>query len=610
MNRDAPPASPPTPRATESTSPSSPADGADRRRGRSRCGGTGTAGAPRLGLAGRRGRPGGRRRGGHPLPGHHHAGVRAVPVRRRPPAPPRPGCRSAGTCTPPRPIGFDPAAWLHAGLVTNTGIWVQGQPGVGKSTIVKRLHDRAGRRSGCRAVVPGDVKGEYSAAGHALGGRVWRIGRGLHSPQPARRRPAAPALAHTGGDRAASARRDDPRPPAVPARSAGGDRAPRRDRRHRTPPARRRARPAVVDRRPGPGAADPRHRATSSPQPPTAPRCCRWPPAPPTPRTTGAAPATCSTPSGLLCDGAIRGLFDRPSSVTADLDTPALSLDISALDDDDDEVVAAAMLCSWAWAAALIDGYRRASGGAATSAVQDELWRALRVAPGLVERSDRITRLGRHRGDVSIQVTHSLDDLEALPTEADRAKARGMAARNGVLRARRHGRPRTRRARRITPLTDGEARHGHAPGPPRRPGIPGNRHPGRGKYLIKSGDRTRAARRADADPHRTTPLRHRPRLAATRDDSARGAGDGTESDGTGGGGAMSDGPGRPPFRLADIAIPLVMLGAGVAATARGGGGVAGAACSPPTPATVVPATGVADPAGDHPGRRGGQPRSA
>lgn len=43
------------------------------------------------------------------------------------------------------------------------------------------------------------------------------------------------------------------------------------------------------------------------------------------------------------------------------------------------------------------------------------------------------TRLGRHRGEASAEVTHSLDDLEALPTEADRAKARGMAARNGVM---------------------------------------------------------------------------------------------------------------------------------------------------------------------------------
>ena len=51
--------------------------------------------------------------------------------------------------------------------------------------------------------------------------------------------------------------------------------------------------------------------------------------------------------------------------------------------------------------------------------VQDELWRVLRAAPGLVERSDRITRLNRHRGVISFQVTHSLDDLEALPSETD-----------------------------------------------------------------------------------------------------------------------------------------------------------------------------------------------
>ena len=89
--------------------------------------------------------------------------------------------------------------------------------------------------------------------------------------------------------------------------------------------------------------------------------------------------------------------------------------------------------------------------------VQDELWRALRVAPGLVERSDRITRLGRHRGVVSFQITHSLDDLEALPTEADRAKARGMAARNAILLLGGMADAELDGLRRITPLTDNEA---------------------------------------------------------------------------------------------------------------------------------------------------------
>ena len=91
---------------------------------------------------------------------------------------------------------------------------------------------------------------------------------------------------------------------------------------------------------------------------------------------------------GLLCDGSLRGLFDRPSTITADPTTPAMSLDLSALDNDADDVVAAAMLCSWAWSATLAD---TAGDHRNTVQVQDELWRALRAAPGLVEHSDRIT---------------------------------------------------------------------------------------------------------------------------------------------------------------------------------------------------------------------------
>src|SRR4051794_909894 len=37
------------------------------------------------------------------------------------------------------PVGLDPAHWLHSGLISNTGVWVQGQPGIGKSSITKRL---------------------------------------------------------------------------------------------------------------------------------------------------------------------------------------------------------------------------------------------------------------------------------------------------------------------------------------------------------------------------------------------------------------------------------------------------------------------------------------
>ncbi len=380
-------------------------------------------------------------------------------------------------------IGLDPSAWLRAGLVTNTGMWVQGQPGIGKSTIVKRLVTGL-VAFGFAAVVPGDVKGEYSALVEHLGGRVWRIGRGLHSLNPLDAGPLRTALARSSGEE--------------------------RDRLSETIRARRlsllealvvivrRGEVTVTERRLLDVALDLAVAADLS-RDPVIPDVVRVLTNPTGPLL---AVAACDTVAefrrdgrdllntlGLLCGGAIRGLFDRPSTVTADLDTPALSLDISALDEDDDQVVAAAMLSSWTWAASVIDGSAAVGLRRNVVRVQDELWRALRVAPGLVERSDRVTRLGRHRGEVSIQVTHSLADLEALPTEADRAKARGMAARCGVMVLGGMDDRELGAISRIVPLSRPErdlVRSWAAP----PTWIPGSTHPGRGRLLIKSGERT------------------------------------------------------------------------------------------------------------------------
>ena len=382
------------------------------------------------------------------------------------------------------PVGLDPSEWLRDGLVSNTGMWIQGQPGIGKSAIVKRLMTGL-VAFGFAAVVPGDVKGEYSALVEHLGGRVWRIGRGLHSLNPLDAGPLRAALAQTVG--------------TEHARLQETIRARRRSllealvlivRRGEITVTERRLLDVALDL-----AVDGHDRAGDEP---TIPDVLRVLSNPPSELLDIAAQENdlafrrfaneLINTLGLLCSGAIRGMFDRPSSVRAELDTPALSLDISALDEDDDEVVAAAMLSSWAWAAAVIDGSTATGQRRNVFRVQDELWRALRVAPGLVERSDRVTRLGRHRGEVSAQVTHSLDDLEALPTEADRNKARGMAARNGTLILGGMADKELDGIRRITSLTAEEAalvRSWAAPPSWTR----GHSHPGRGSYLIKTGER-------------------------------------------------------------------------------------------------------------------------
>ncbi len=380
------------------------------------------------------------------------------------------------------PVGLDPAHWLRTGLVSNTGVWVQGQPGIGKSSITKRM--LCGLVAfGMRAVIPGDVKGEYTPLVTALGGAVWHIGRGLHALNPLDAGPLRAALRQAGDtDRV---------------RITETLRARRISLLEALISIVRRDEPDVTERRLLGAALDIAAAGASGREPVIPDVLAVLASGSIELRAIAAAvddtdyhrsARALINALGLLCDGALRGIFDRPSTARFDIDTPALSLDISALDDDSDDVVAAAMLCSWAWSAAIADAAAYAQHRRNVVQVQDELWRALRVAPGLVERSDRITRLGRHRGVVSFQVTHSLDDLEALPSEADRAKARGLASRNGVLLLGGMAERELDGLRRITSLSQGEAAliTSWAASPTWHAG---HRHPGRGKYLIKSGQR-------------------------------------------------------------------------------------------------------------------------
>ena len=177
-----------------------------------------------------------------------------------------------------------------------------------------------------------------------------------------------------------------------------------------------------------------------------------------------------------------------------DLDAPAVRIDISAVTSAGDTLLSAAMLSTWSYGFAVIDaatalaeaGLAPASG---TSAVLDELWRALRGAPGLVDHADALTRVYRGRDVAHMMMTHSLDDLNALPTEADRAKARGFIDRVRHHRPRRPAAARTRRSRRgSVPLSDAEKSMVASWSSPET-WQPGARHPGRGKYLIKTGQR-------------------------------------------------------------------------------------------------------------------------
>jgi hypothetical protein len=186
-------------------------------------------------------------------------------------------------------------------------------------------------------------------------------------------------------------------------------------------------------------------------------------------------------------------VFDGPTSQPIDLDAPAVSVDISAVKAAGDKLLTAAMLCTWSYGFGCVDAASALAGlGAGPRrsylGVMDELWRALRGAPGLVEHADSLTRLNRSKGMASIMITHSLADLDALATEEDRAKARGFMDRSAITIL--AGLPPRELARvtEITPLT-GPERALVASWSAPESWQPGARHPGRGKYLIKTGER-------------------------------------------------------------------------------------------------------------------------
>lgn len=355
-------------------------------------------------------------------------------------------------------VHLDPFTWLAAGLTTNTGVFQIGQPGTGKSAFAKRQILGLAER-GVRPVVLGDPKGEYSSLVEHIGGQVVRVGRD-------RINPLDPATC--GGSRSGQlsllmamctlARRDRGVGNGEEAVLAEALRAVSRD-----------ADPTLSDlltllRDPTAEllqAAEVRQLAEYD----QVTRELRW-------------------TLRLLLSGTLAAVFDGPSTQAFDLDAPAVAVDLSAVTDD--MTLAAAMLISWAWGQAAVG--RASESGGRWLIVMDELWRALRGGPAIVEHVDALTRLGRSRGVASLMITHSLNDLRAMPRDSDVAKAVGFVDRSAIVVLSGLPRRELRMVSEIVPLSEAEqtlvASWASTDSWRAR-----SKHPGRGKYLVKTGHR-------------------------------------------------------------------------------------------------------------------------
>ena len=382
-------------------------------------------------------------------------------------------------------VCLDPLAWLRAGLVTNPGVFMLGEPGIGKSVMAKRLITGA-VAAGTRVLILGDTKPDYDKLTRHLGGQVIHLGRGLDTINPLDPGPLGAALAQlTGPDADALRREVRSRRLALLMALCTLARGARLGN----------AEEVILGR-----AIDILDARLSSPAIPDVLAIIADGPdelraAARTDTTNGYRDRTADLAFTLdvLCTGNLAGAFDGPTTRPIDLDAPIVSMDISAVKAAGDQLLTAAMLCTWSYAFAVVDAAAAlADLGLAPRrtymGVMDELWRALRGAPGLVDYADTLTRLNRAKGMSSLMITHSLADLDALATDEDRAKARGFIDRCAITIC--AGLPPRELAKvtEVAPMT-GPERDLVASWSAPESYQPGARHPGRGKYLIKAGSR-------------------------------------------------------------------------------------------------------------------------
>ena len=140
---------------------------------------------------------------------------------------------------------------------------------------------------------------------------------------------------------------------------------------------------------------------------------------------------------GLTTGGRLGEIFSQQTTTPMRRDRPVV-YDVSSIDDSEADLQAAILLACWSAgfgtvnvATALADAElepRRHY-----FVILDELWRALRAGRGMVDRVDALTRLNRARGVGLAMISHTMSDLLSLASSEDQMKARGFVERSGMV---------------------------------------------------------------------------------------------------------------------------------------------------------------------------------
>ncbi|MGQ4487713.1 ATP/GTP-binding protein [Streptomyces sp. 372A] len=327
----------------------------------------------------------------------------------------------------------DPISWFQrANLLLNPSAFVLGKPGLGKSTVVRRMAlGLAGY--GTYPMVFGDLKPDYADLVDALGGQVITMGRGRGYLNPLDTSIAADAAARLTGEarRALIADAHGRRLNAVSALLTISRGEPPSDREETIIAA---ALTVLDDRHEGsPVMADLLRVVHEAPELVRSVALDRGSLG----RYRDITESLESSLTGLLGQGRLGDMFAHPTSVPMNTDRP-VCFDVSSIDDSEVLLQAAALLSCWTYGfSAVAASQALADAGLEPQrhyfVILDELWRVLRAGRGLVDRVDALTRLNRQRGVGMAMITHTMSDLLALSAEEDRMKAKGFVERAGMV---------------------------------------------------------------------------------------------------------------------------------------------------------------------------------
>lgn len=331
----------------------------------------------------------------------------------------------------------DPISWFQrARLISNPSAFILGKPGLGKSTLVRRMFIGLSGQ-GVHPLILGDLKGEHIKAVQSLGGQVISLGRGvgyLNILDPGQAIEVAQLLEQHGHTEAALRVRADAHGrrlnmvvslitisrnnPPTDQEQTILDRALRvldenfdgipvlKDLLDVIVSAPNELRQVALDR----GDQEVYLKETRALE---------------------------ATLLGLTGGGKLGEIFSQHTTNPMKRDR-AVVFDVSNIDETENDLQAAVLLACWSYGFGTINvANALADAGLEPRrnyfVVLDELWRALRAGKGMVDRVDALTRLNRSVGVGQIMISHTMSDLLALPAEEDRMKARGFVERSGMV---------------------------------------------------------------------------------------------------------------------------------------------------------------------------------